>query len=166
MIIHAKTPVRAALKSHQDMLKGSRLFQSLLTRLRYEGKPRLGINLRQADRTFAFLHQVLQQFSIEETVIFPYWVRHIPRLEPAVRMLQAEQDEFQAGFKKFERSFRRVEKPKPDGRACNELWENGMYLFYLLNHYLRAEKRIYETGFKKLRPDEKKELKKRIQEAS
>lgn len=149
----------AALKRQSEILQGTVRFQNLLVNLRYEGKPRLGNNIRQTAQILGFLkHDVVRRFRFEEKEIYPFLARHIPKLEPALRMLEAEHREFQNKLKSFQRSFDRFTKDGPSGiKAAGSLRETGTYLTYLLRHHLLLENFVYKAAGE-LRADEKAEL--------
>ena len=149
------------LKRHAGMLDGTERFHLLLTNLRYEGKPRLGSNIFQAEKILGFLNEVILQFQIEEKFFFPFLLGHIPKLKPTVRLLKAEHGEFEIRLKKFQQDFRRFadEGRLNAGFAFHELWEDGMYLIYLLRHHIRAEGLICKIMTAHLRADERAELK-------
>ena len=147
-------------KQHAEILRETNRFQALLTNLRYEGKPRFGVNIHQTRGILKFLkNEVTQQFRFEEKVLFPFLRRHIPKLEPAVRLLEAEHDEFQSQLKNFQKTFSRFTKVgQCDSKVSEDLRETGTYLVYLLRHHINAESRIYKATSENLRTDERAEL--------
>lgn len=151
----------AALKLHTEMLKEANRFQTVLTNLRYEGKPCLGNNIRQTQAILAFLkNEVIQQFQFEEKILFPFLIRHIPKLESVVRLLESEHDEFQSQLKSFYKIFRKFSNTeRPDGKSAEVLHETGTYLVYLLRHHIKAESRVFKAMNENLRADEKAKLK-------
>ncbi len=154
-------PHRTTLHQHSEMLKNTNRFQTLLTNLRYEGKPRLGANIQQTRLILKFLEsKVIPQFRFEEKSIFPFLRRHIPKLEAALRLLEAEHDEFQSHLKSFQKSFQRfVKTGQSDGKNSEALKETGTYMVYLLRHHLKAENQVYKVMAENLRADEKAEIK-------
>ena len=101
-------------------------------------------------------NEVIQQFRFEEKELFPFLRRHIPKLEPAVRLLEAEHDEFQSQLKKFQKTFTRFTKVgQCDGKVSEDLRETGTYLVYLLRHHIKAESHIYKATSENLRADER-----------
>jgi hemerythrin superfamily protein len=153
----------AVLKQHDGMLQGTHDFQTLLTNLCYEGKPRRGGNIRRTRRILGFLNgKVIRQFRFEEKKLFPFVVRHIPKLEPAVHLLEAEHEEYKAQLKNFGKYFRNFMK-KGDSR---DLRETGTYLACLLRHHVRAEKRIFKALAGNLRPEEKIKFKQLLKKGS
>ncbi len=133
-----------ASKCQSETLRKTGFFQVLLRNLRYEGKPRRGINIRQTRLALSFFRRLSARFRFEEKRLFPFLVRHVPKLGPAIRMLEGWHDEFREELKDFRKNFQDFIKAGPtDAEVCERLQRNGIYLVHLLQHEVQAERRFY-----------------------
>ncbi|MBI2167047.1 MAG: hemerythrin domain-containing protein [Candidatus Omnitrophica bacterium] len=165
----SKEVVRLLERGHADTLQKISQLEKALLNLRFEGKPSLGKNLRQAEEVLDFLrNQLMKHIRIEEKVIFPFLSAHIPKLESVIHLLEGEHDEFRKNVEDFCFELEAVSKAKAGlgfGRTLERAQETGTYLVYLLRNHIRAEHQsVYKVIHSELRPDEKKELARRITE--
>ncbi len=151
----------AVLEHYAGILKATNCFQARLINLHFEGKARLGSNLRQTRQVLDSLKkEVACQVRFEKTKLFPFLVRHIPKLEPAISFLKAEHGEFNAQIKYFEKTFEQFRKAGlTHAETSKELFEAGRYLICLLRHHIQAENKIYAAMTEDLRDHERVELK-------
>lgn len=162
------SPILDLQSFETSALSKANQLSGILTNLRYEGKLRLGGNLKQAQGVVSFLKRKLaKQFELEEKVLFPFLLRYIPKLEVAVRLLEAEHDEFQSQFKVFQKYLKDISKGRARREQISErLREVGMYLVYLLRNHIEAEKMmVYKPLRSNLKKNEKKELALQIEKA-
>lgn len=152
---------------HQSALENTRQLENLLTNLRYEGKPALGRNLKEIRAVLNFFNQdLMSHISVEEGVLFPFVGTHVPKLEPALHLLQAEHEDFKGSLRSFDLSLSELEKENSDpdrGRIIEKVRERGTYLIYLIRNHIQAEmESVYRVIDQELRAGEKKELEKRV----
>lgn len=165
----SKEVVRLLERGHVDTLQKIAQLEEALLNLRFEGKPSLGKNLRQAEGVLDFLrNQLMRHIRIEEKVLFPYLAAHIPKLESVIHLLQGEHDEFRKNVEDFRFELEAASKMRAGlnpAKALERVQETGTYLVYLLRNHIQAEHQsIYKVIHSELRPDEKKELARRIDE--
>lgn len=77
--------------SHESFLDVLDHFQNLLRGIHFEGKVRLGENLKQMSAVITFFKKdIYRHFKREEEILFPFLKSHIPKLEIATLLLAAE----------------------------------------------------------------------------
>lgn len=165
----SKAVVRLLERGHTDTLQKTSQLEKALLNLRFEGKPSLGKNLRQAEEVLEFLrNQLMRHIRLEEKVIFPFLVTHIPKLESVIHLLQGEHDEFRKNVEDFHFELAAASKAKAgsnSGKTLERVQETGTYLVYLLRNHIQAEHQsVYKVIHSELRPAEKKELARKITE--
>ena len=143
--------------------------QEILVNLRYEGRHRLGKNLKEADEVLAFFNgELAEHVELEEKVIFPFVKSHVPKLEALILMLSSEHEEFRRNLRSFEFWLGELAKEKANldyGRLIEKVRETGNYLTYLLQNHLQEESEIlYRVADQEFRSGEKRELVRRIRE--
>lgn len=151
----------------EDTLEKIHVLQDILVNLRYEGRHRLGKNLKEADEVLAFFNgELTEHVHLEEEVIFPFIKSHIPRLETLILMLCSEHEEFRRNLRSFKFWLGEVAKGKSNldhGKLIEKVRETGNYLTYLLQNHLQEESEIlYRVADQELRSKEKKELCSRV----
>lgn len=152
-----------------ETIEETRRLQRILTNLCYEGKPSLGRNLKQARQALAlFSRDLMEHMDFEEKVTFPYLGTHVPKLELLISLLCSEHDEFRRNLRSLDFWLKELAE-KEDGRnrmtVLEKVKELGTFLAYLLqNHLLEESEILYRVADQELRPDEKRQLVKRINE--
>lgn len=148
---------------HGRALEKTDALSNTLTRLKYEGKPTFGKNIKEAREISDFFEKrLLKHMEFEEKTIFPFLEKHIPKLEPVIRYLFQEHSDFQEKLKVFSAAL----KSPPEKLNSPQAWqwmektiEAGTYLVYLFRQHTQAERKsLYEAIGELLREDEKKEL--------
>ena len=137
--------------------------------LRFEGKLSYGKNIKEVEEVIKFLEKKLyQHIALDEKIIFPFVEAHIPKLEPILRFLRAERNEFKINLEVFESLFKKLKGGKMEPqqhKIVEELREKGIYLVCLMRNHIQTENEsVYKTIDQQLREDEKKELLRRIKE--
>lgn len=145
-------------------------FDHALTDLRYEGKPRLGKNLKRLQETSDSLGQETQKyFKLEEKVLFPFFKRHIPKLEPVICLLELERKGLKDYLRNFQRTLKKASRkntPAVKSRLMERLRERGVYMAYFLkNHILAESSVVFKKVCADLRPDEIAQLREQIKRA-
>ncbi len=155
---------------HDEIARRANRFQEVLTNLNYEGKPRLGKNLKEARALLNGLKKSLSaQFAVEEKAIFPFLGKHIPKLNCALDLLQAEHEELKTQLEIFENRLdvfpKRQKGSQERLKAAPRIKESGTYLVYCLRNHLRAEKGlIFKCLGRELKKEEKRKLARLITE--
>lgn len=142
------------------LIQLSLMFQNKLTCLRYEGKPRLGANIEAMTQVLQKMEfELLPFMRFEEEEIFPFVVRHVPKYETAVRVLEAEHSELKSRLNTFQTLFQSFKITSNIlERNYDSLFDTGSYLVYLLRHHAQTKKHLYRLIKNQLRPEEKKQL--------
>ncbi len=173
--------IQARLKSHafpdpfdcasHSLLKHINSFESLLLHLRYEGKPSIGKNIKNVRIAFGLLGRELEgHFQIEEKLIFPFLKVHVPRLEPAIRMLSSDHDEIKRCTKKLKEKLMRVryagEKKTGDWhKDIFEIHTAGKFITYFLKTHLKVEENLIRPAMsRELHSDEAAQLRERAEQ--
>ena len=159
--------LRIFTEVHRDVLQETNRLYDALTKLRYEGRPSLGRNLKGARKALEFFNQDLSQHvKLEEEILFPFLETHVPKLESVIHLLQAEHRDFKKNLENFEFLLRQFvkRKCKPNcGDVIEKIREIGIYLVYLLRSHAQAESEsVYKVIDRELRSDERERLKKQI----
>ena len=162
-----KTPLRDLEKIHHTADENLKDLKEILTNIRYEGKAALGKNLKAAAKVFDFLNGDLRShIETEENALFPFLEKHIPKLEPIIRLLCSEHEDFRKSLQGFECALRELSDEKSGqerGKSLEKLNEQGTYLIYLLRNHIQAEAEgVYKVADRELKLKEKIELTKRM----
>ncbi|MBI4352680.1 MAG: hemerythrin domain-containing protein [Candidatus Omnitrophica bacterium] len=154
-------------EEHAEIDREVHRLEEALFKLRYEGKNSLGKNLKELHETLEFFEtNLVSHMALEEDVLFPFFRRHVPKLESLILLLGSEHENLKKDLdrmKVFLADFSR-RRTSPPGEALERLKEKGMYFVYLLRSHLHVEgESVYRAIEKELRRDEKKELVRRIE---
>jgi len=154
-------------QSHQETLLRTDWFYEILLKLRYEGKPSLGKNLRDAGEVLKFFHgEHSRHMSCEENIIFPFLVIHVPKLESVIGVLNADHDDFKNKLQTFKDLISELAKDKTDSdrtAILEKIREVGTYMICLLKSHNQFESAsIHKVMETELHPDEIEELQKQI----
>ncbi|MBI4549516.1 MAG: hemerythrin domain-containing protein [Candidatus Omnitrophica bacterium] len=155
---------------HEESFRETEKLSDVLTNIRYEGKLSLGKNLKEANRLRLFFNRVMRHHArLEETVIFPFLEKHVPKMESVIRLLRSEHADFEKTLIEFNASLRAVDRENDAGKrllSLEKMQETGTYLIYLLRHHLYNENvSVYKTISRDLNPEEKKILVRKIRAA-
>lgn len=153
--------------AHTDTLQKIDRLQDILTNLRFEGKVRLGKNLKEAGRVLDFFDkELMPHLNLEEKILFPFVETHLPKLESVIHLLQAEHEDFRKNLEGFRFLLQEIPKKKYEsirGEMTERLREQGLYLIYLLRNHIQEEtETVYKVANRELRPSEKSTLQKEI----
>lgn len=146
---------------HQRNLKILTQFSEVLKRLRFEGRAQCPKNLRRLRRLMLFFKdKSVRHMRYEEKTLFPFLESHIPRLQPLIRLLLSEHEDFRLAFKDIEGALRGFKGIRADNLAALQtIQARGAYLACLLRSHLWAESNVlYSTASKQLKDEEKKLL--------
>ena len=154
---------------YEETLEKIREFREILVNLRYEGRHRLGKNLREAREALGFFTgKLARHIEVEEKVVFPFLQRYLPKLDPLILLLGSEHEEFKKNLRSFQFWLKEAGGGKnhlDHGRLLEKVRETGNYLTYLLQNHLQEESGIlYRVAENELRPGEKRELVKRVRQ--
>lgn len=137
--------------------------QKAITHLRYEGKASRKKNLKAADRKIKKLDAALARHRrLQEKVIFPFLLTHIPRHEPVIHFLETEHADIKENGRRLKEDMRGIFFER-EGFNDSKIYERGICLISLLRHHVGFEARnIYKSISKELREDEKRKMTNRI----
>ena len=141
--------------------------KSALVKLRYEGKPSFGKNIKKTKGMLKFFNQELIRHSeLEEKILFPFIKSHFPKLELKVHLLEMENEDFKKNVLRFSFLLNQTQKKNSGdryGEWAQQVNDTGMYLAYLLRHHLKARSKCIDKVIEReLREDEKRELGNRV----
>lgn len=150
---------------HKQLLEQADRLNGVLINLRYEGKTKLGKNLKEAGDILCFFEkEVSLHVETEEKFIFPFLEIHVPRLGPLISLFHAEHEDFQKNLKCFRLAMEDLCSEHGDGnraKMIEKVREVGTYLIYLLRQHLPAEEEsVYKAVYHELHEEERKELEK------
>ncbi len=137
--------------------------RAILVNLQYEGKYRLGKNLKETGETLALLQRHLTQHILrEESFLFPFFIKHLPKVEPLVFFLSSEHKKLKSHLQNF-KVLLKISSKTANYSNHSLLIEKGIYLTCLLrDHFQEESKILYAVADKELRSDEKRLLAKML----
>lgn len=135
-------------------------FQTAVSHLRFEGRHERGKNLAAIRSAVAFFEkEVTPHMKEEETTLFPFLRRHIPRLEPVLCLLLSEHEDFRQSLAELKRLLSKLNRGGSPFGAIDQIREKGTRLAVLMRSHLWAEQEmVHKTAGKELRPEEKRAL--------
>ncbi len=141
----------------------------ILSKLKYEGKMSFGKNLAEArEITISLGKWLLNHFDEEEKILFPYLEVHVPKLEPAIRILEAEHRSLRENLLSLMRTaFQlRVRKNAAEQNGLIEkLGDGAVCLTYFLRNHVNTENAtVHRSVRHELRGDEQRELRHLLKE--
>lgn len=148
---------------HQETVNKCDELKNVLTKLRYEGRASFGKNLKEIRHAMAFFdNELFHHFQLEENIIFPFLMAHVPKLEPVIHLLESEHIDFRDNFETLVLLLETVKNETSDiqrSQCVHKIAQIGTYLTYLLSTHARNEnKSVYQIMVHELKPAEKKEL--------
>ncbi|MBI3313557.1 MAG: hemerythrin domain-containing protein [Candidatus Omnitrophica bacterium] len=146
----------------KEMLRQVEGLHKTLTYLKYEGKAIRGKNLKAAQTSLQALVKNLQRHrALQEKIIFPFLLIHIPKHEAVIRFLRSDHQDIKRNKKRLGLLLGKLSKRPAE--VNGELHDLGVYLICLLRHHLELEKENIHRAIKKeLRKDEKREVGEKI----
>lgn len=152
---------------HRQMVKENEFFQKELVHLCYEGKVAAEKNIQNiAQRLSRVKKCATVCFKMEESVLFPYVARHIPRLEPVLRHCGREHQDVVLQLSKMDRwirIYRDQSSRLVREKLIRQIHDSGVWIVFLLRNHSDLEIRnILEVLKKELKPSEVKELEQEI----
>jgi len=135
-----------------------------LTLLRYEGKLSRAQNVKIATREISLLTKTLKEHrSLQEKVIFPFLLRHIPKKEPVIGFLRSDHRMIREYKIKLKALLVKISKNANAVIEAGKIQETGIYLVSLLRHHIEMEKENIEKTIRaELDKDEKKDFERQI----
>ena len=154
-------------EDHRNALTQVAKLDEALLGLQFEGKTSAGLHLNQIRSVIGFfLTSFAEHTELEDQIVFPYLASHIPKIELVLPFLHSEHEALEENLKHLEVLINLFsDKPSEAHqlRIITQLREVGAYLIYLLRHHIEAERTsIYQMIDSELRPNERKELKERL----
>lgn len=162
-----KPILKPLLKEHQIALDLIEQLDTALIGLQFEGKTSVGRHLKQVHSVLDFfLERFAKHTELEEQIIFPYLASHIPKLDSVLPLLCSQHEEFRKSIEDLQvliDLFSNRTSALDQAKTVLKIREIGTYLIYLLRHHIEVEHQsIYKLIETELRPDEKKELQKKL----
>ncbi len=150
-------------KSDKRILKDAEDLARALKKLRFEGRQHLAKN---AARTYSALvilkERLFSHIQEEEDILFPFFLRTLPRLEPVQYLLFAEHKEFRDKVKDVLTQLKRLGSDRQaaaNGALIHRTYSEGIYLTCLVVSHMKVKShRLYKTIENELKADEKRKL--------
>ncbi len=137
-------------------------WEGWLKKLRYEGRAWFEGNLSSVRARFMdFQDKLRSHFQVEESIIFPFFRRHIPRTDAPVDLFSSEHREIMVLMRTVMEIIRTVELSPAllcPGQETVRLSEMGVYLTSYVRHHLAVENAILKKAWGELRSCEKEAL--------
>lgn len=154
---------------HRDLLAQTDRLNDVLINLQYEGKTKLGKNLKEIWDVLCFFEKEVDvHVGTEEACLFPFISTHVPRLDPLVQLFHAEHEDFRKNLRIFRLAMEDLCSDRSEENKIlfvDRVREIGTYLVYLLRQHLKAENEsLYKAINEELHEEERLELDKLIQQ--
>ncbi len=151
---------------HEETLQKLELLEKILADFRYEGKTSRGKNLKGALALLDYFNcRLMDHFKMEDKILFPFLIVHLPKLESVIGLLRSEHQDFRNCLRNFSKSLKNISREKTGNhqiREIEKLNEHGTYLIYLLRNHFQVESEcLYQAIDRDLHLEERKELIKR-----
>ncbi len=151
----------------REMLERTRELGATLVRLRYEGKASIQKNILRMRVILKELHRVFKQHLMaEDKKIFPFFTKHVPKVESLTEILSLEHEYLCDLIGQFDSDLSLIasqKNPLKRAKMIFEMQKRGLYLNYLLQGHIQVEvQNLYPTVHRLLTLPEKQELKKHI----
>ena len=156
-------------KEKKDVLLKLDQLQMILNDYPCKEKLRSKKHLRDIERIIKFLKgKYFLHIKLDEGVIFPFLEKHVPRLEPVLRLLRDERNKFKGSLETFEELYKRFIATKGEddyNKIMSKLKEKGTYLTCLArNHIQMEDENVYKVIKTELHGEEKNKLMNQLQE--
>ena len=156
---------------HQNVMQKVDQLYEAVNNLVYEGRTSFGKNIIKIEEGIEYFREKLfPHMDFDETVIFPFIERHIPKYEQTIRFLIAEHRELRDNFESFESLCKKLKERKSDinrQKIIDKLRDKGIYLFCVIRNHLQGENEsIYKAAQEQLNESEKKELLSKVRACS
>ncbi|MBI3307280.1 MAG: hemerythrin domain-containing protein [Candidatus Omnitrophica bacterium] len=148
----------------KEILQEVENMHKTLVHLHYEGKVSRGKNLKAARQIITRLVADLGRHRrLQEEVIFPYLLTHIPKHESVIQFLRSDHSDIKKNKERLLLSLQKLLR-KPDAvPEYEKIHGLGIYLICLIRHHVELEKNsIHQAINKELRPVEKREVEQRV----
>ncbi len=150
-------------KSDKRVLKDAEDLALALKKLRFEGRQHLAKNVARTYSALVILKERLfSHIQEEEDILFPFFLRMLPRLEPVQYLLFAEHKEFRDKVKDVSAQLKRLGSDKQassNGELIHKIYSEGIYLTCLVISHMKVEShQLYETIESGLKAGEKRKL--------
>lgn len=150
-------------KEQQLVFKKLDQLQEFLKNLKYEGKLFQRKNTRAIERILGALKDSYAiHKKIDDEIIFPFLDRHLPRINPFLRLITAERSEFYNILGDCEGLLKKLKKSRSQSEQADvldQLNEKGIYAIVLIRNHIQMEmESVYKAIDKELRPVERDQL--------
>lgn len=145
------------------VLRCAEALQNAVTHLRYEGRLFREKNVKAVKAHIKSLKLCLKSHcGLQEKVIFPYLLTHIPKHELSIHFLQTDHTQIAKGEMEVEGCIKKLSKPD-SVQKDTRVHEAGISLICLVRHHLEFEKRSIHKALRyELAPEEKREIRGRM----
>lgn len=137
--------------------------QNAVTHLKYEGRMFREKNVKAVKAHIKDLKVCFKKHcGLQEKVVFPYLLAHIPKHELSIHFLQTDHAQIAKGEFEIEGCLKSLSKSDLVQKDA-KVHEAGISLICLVRHHLEFEKRsIHKALRHELNPEEKIEIRKRM----
>lgn len=152
---------------HNEILEKIDRLKEVMVNLRFEGKVSYGKNLKNVEDLLAALNaKFRKRFKLMEEILYPFIENHIPKLDPILRILKAENNEFKVNLEAMLFLLDQIKGEKNEVTQAGfieQLKDKVTYLMFLLHNHFEVEaESIYKVINNDLHDDEKNLLLKKI----
>ena len=150
-------------EGHVEILRQTDRLSRVLTHLRYEGRPYLGRNIKEAKEVLEFFeHPFVKHLELEEEVIYPFLETHVPKFAAVISLLRSEHVDIRNKLQHMKSLFRKISTGRQSstrGNWIDEIEATGTYFIYLLRNHMQTESEsVYKAIVRELGNDEIKRL--------
>lgn len=148
----------------KEMVSRVESFHKNIIYLKSEGKVRQEKNIKAARKSLQLLIKTLNRHHLlQEEIIFPYLLVHIPKYESMIRFLRSDHQDIHKNKVKLNGLLQRISRNSVSPEQVKRIDQLGAYLVCLVGHHVELEKEnIYKAIQKELRKDEKKEVNQKV----
>lgn len=164
--ILAKKIVKNLEHHHEKSMRKADHLHDALISLRYEGKVSFGKNIQIMKNVIQFYgKELLPHVEVEEKVVFPFLLTHIPRIACIIKLLQAEHGDIKRAIANMESTVEKLSKAKDNlskAKAIEKITQTGTYFTFLVQHHIQAERESVYEAIEQLHNTESKDLSRQI----
>lgn len=152
---------------HTEILEKIDQLKGAMVNLRFEGKVSYGKNLKVVEELLTILDsKFLKRLQLMEGILYPFIESHIPKLDPVLRLLKAENKELKVNLEVMIFLLDQIKAEKIDmnqAKFIEQLKDKVTYLMYLLHNHFEVEAAsVYKVIKEDLHEDEKDLLLKKM----
>lgn len=166
-ILGLKNIVEFLETDHNEILEKIDRLKEAMINLRFEGKVSYGKNIKCVEDLLTVLNaRFLKRLKLVEDILYPFIENHIPKLDPILRILRAENKEFKVNLEVMVFLLDQIKGEKIEltqAKLIEQLKDKVTYLMYLLHNHFEVEvESVYKVIKDDLHENEKNLLLKKI----